>query len=76
MKAINPHTLFSKPKEENLQGVIPNLFNSWEKLCDEKNVDKNLLNAFVAGFFLASNYELKRKVLELSKPEKFDGRVW
>lgn len=64
MKIINPHSLLEKPETIELEGVILECFNAWKMLSRKNKVMMRMPDAFVAGYFLGSNSQLKSKYLQ------------
>jgi hypothetical protein len=67
MKIINPHSLLSKPETIEVEGVILQCFNAWKILSRKNKAMMRIPDAFVAGYFLGSNSQLKSKYLQKLK---------
>ena len=67
MKTINPHSLLKKPETIELEGVILECFNAWKMLSRKSNAIMRMPDAFVVGYFLGSNSQLKSKYLQALK---------
>lgn len=73
MKTVNPHSLLDKPKIVNINAEISDLYNVWKKLMSEKTDSGfNEFDAFVAGYFMGTNSNLREKYMKLKPREEFD----
>ncbi len=77
MKTINPQSLLTeKVSNVNVSGTISELFSIWINICKEKKVNSNEFDAFVAGYFLGTNFSLRTEFLKKNKKIKYDKRIW
>lgn len=73
MKTINPHSLLDEPKTVNINAEIKDLYTVWKKLMIEKTDSGfNEFDAFVAGYFMGTNSNLREKYMKLKPREEFD----
>ena len=74
MKTINPYSLLTNaPKIIESHGVIFELFQIWKNLVNEKTDSGiNEFDAFVAGYFMGTNSNLREKYMKLKPREEFD----
>ena len=73
LKTINPHSLLDEPKIVNINAEISDLYNVWKKLMSEKTDSGfNEFDAFVAGYFIGTNSNLREKYMKLKPREEFD----
>ena len=73
MKTINPHSLLDEPKIVDINAEIKELYTVWKKLMSEKTDSGfNEFDAFVAGYFMGTNSNLREKYMKLKPREEFD----
>ena len=73
MKTKNPHSLLDEPKIVEVNVEIKELHTIWKKLMSEKTDSGfNEFDAFVAGYFLGTNSNLREKYMKLKPREEFD----
>ena len=74
LKTIDPHSLLKDtPKIIENCGVMGDLFQIWKKLMSEKTDSGfNEFDAFVAGYFMGTNSNLREKYMKLKPREEFD----
>ena len=78
MKTINPHSLLTNMTKtiEISGGVITDLFQIWNDLMKEKTSSgSNDFNAFVAGYFLGTNANLREKYMKLKPKDDFNLKI-
>ena len=78
MKTINPHSLLTNTiKTIEIGGcVITDLFQIWSNLVKEKTSSgSNDFNAFVAGYFLGTNINLREKYMKLKPKDNFNLKI-
>lgn len=73
MKTVNPHSLLDEPKIININAKISDLFQIWKNLMNEKSDSGiNEFDAFVAGYFMGTNSNLREKYIKLKPREEFN----
>ena len=73
MKTVNPHSLLDEPKIININAKISDLFQIWKELMNEKSDSGiNEFDAFVAGYFMGTNSNLREKYIKLKPREEFN----
>ena len=74
MKTINPHSLLKDtPRIIENCGVMGDLFQIWKSLMNEKtDLEISDFDAFVAGYFMGTNSNLREKYMKLKPREEFD----
>ena len=73
MKTINPHSLLDEPKIVDINAEIKELHTIWKSLMNEKtDLEISEFDAFVAGYFMGTNSNLREKYMKLKPREEFD----
>lgn len=73
MKTVNPHSLLDEPKIININAEISDLYIVWKNLMNEKSDSGiNEFDAFVAGYFMGTNSNLREKYIKLKPREEFN----
>lgn len=73
MKTINPHSLLDEPKIVDMNAEIKELHTIWKSLMNEKtDLEISDFDAFVAGYFMGTNSNLREKYMKLKPREEFD----
>ncbi len=70
MRTVNPYSLVSDKAsaiEMTETEIIPNCFEIWKELSREKNIPIRMMDAFIVGYFLGKDSELRSKYLKLIK---------